>query len=263
MQEVRTVLLDIDGVLVVSWRALPGAVEALEQLRAAGLGIRLLTNTTSRTRAQIAGSLRDAGFAVAPEEILTATAATAAYLKERHPGARCLLLNQGDVREDLDGVTLVDGEAEDDREPDVVVLGGGGPVFDYQALNRVFGHLQRGAALVAMQRSLSWQTDAGLQLDVGAFLLGLERAAGVGAAVVGKPAPEFFTAALTALDADAASSVMVGDDIETDVLAAQRLGITGVLVRTGKFRPAALDQASGTPDHVVDSIADVPGLVGA
>ncbi|MBG0850924.1 HAD-IIA family hydrolase [Streptomyces spinoverrucosus] len=270
MDSVRAVLIDIDGVLTVSWQPLPGAVEALREIRDAGLPVALVTNTTSRTRASIAGTLADAGFAVTAEDILTAPAVTAAYLAERYPGARCALLNSGDIREDLEGVTLVDdtdaegagGAGGAGASVDVVVVGGAGPEFTYTALNRAFGHLQRGARLVAMHRNLYWRTKDGLQLDTGAFLAGLERAARTEAEVTGKPSAAFFEAALGRLGVGAGEAVMVGDDIESDVLAAQRAGVTGVLVKTGKYLPETHRSADGTPDHVVDSFADVPSLLG-
>ncbi|MDR3080551.1 MAG: HAD-IIA family hydrolase [Streptomyces sp.] len=257
MDSVRAVLIDIDGVLTVSWRPLPGAVEALWEIRDRGLAVVLLTNTTSRTRASIAGTLAAAGFPVAAEDILTAPAVTAAYLADHCPGARCSLLNSGDIQEDLVGVRVV----EDDAVPDVVIVGGAGPEFDYAALNRAFGHLQQGARLVAMHRNLYWRTDRGLQLDTGAFLLGLEKAARTEAEVTGKPSPAFFETALARLGVGADRVLMVGDDIESDVLAAQRVGITGVLVRTGKYLPEVHRAASGEPDHVLDSFADLPALL--
>ncbi|MFB9536330.1 MULTISPECIES: HAD-IIA family hydrolase [Streptomyces] len=260
MESVRAVLIDIDGVLTVSWRPLPGAVQALREIREAGLAVLLVTNTTSRTRASIAGTLADAGFPVSAEDILTAPAATAAYLAEHCPGARCALLNSGDIEEDLDGVTLVDA-ADTGTVPDVVLVGGAGPEFGWAALDRAFGHLQRGARLVAMHRNLYWRTDEGLRLDSGAFLAGLEQAARVEAEITGKPARAFFEAALARVGAGAGEAVMVGDDVESDVLAAQRAGVTGVLVRTGKFQPEALRAADGTPDHVIDSFADLRALL--
>ncbi|MFF0425121.1 TIGR01458 family HAD-type hydrolase [Streptomyces sp. NPDC004520] len=258
MEGIRAVLVDVDGVLTVSWKALPGAVRAMEQLRAAGLAVALVTNNTSRTRAVIASRLAGLGFPVGAEDVLTAPAATAAYLREHFPGARCLLLNSGDVRDDLAGVTLVDeGDAE------VVVLGGAGSEFGYEALNRVFRQLRGGARLVAMHRNLYWRTDTGLDLDTGAFLEGLEKAARTEAEVTGKPAPAFFASALAHLGVEASEALMVGDDVESDVLAAQRSGITGVLVKTGKYLPETHCDASGTPDHVLDSFADLPALLGA
>src|SRR5690242_16201355 len=160
MATVEAVLIDIDGVLTVSWRALPGAVEAMAQLRRTGLAVRLVTNTTSRTRAWMATRLSAQGFPVHPEDILTAPGLTAHYLHEAYPGARCLVLNSGDLSNDLPGITVVSGDQDD---VDVVVLGGAGPEFGYEALNRVFHHLQRGAALVAMNRNHYWATDDGLR----------------------------------------------------------------------------------------------------
>ncbi|MEV8567259.1 HAD-IIA family hydrolase [Streptomyces sp. NPDC051322] len=259
MVPVRAVLIDIDGVLTVSWKALPGAVEALQRIRTAGPAITLLTNTTSRSRASIAHALAAEGFAVDAQDILTAPAATAAYLTEHYPGARCSLLNSGDIRDDLSDVTLLD---EDDTVPDVAIVGGAGPEFDHIALNRVFGHLQQGARLVAMHRNLYWRTDRGLQLDTGAYLIGLERAARTEAEITGKPAAAFFETALARLGVRPDQALMVGDDIESDVLAAQRAGLTGVLVKTGKYLPETHEAASGTPDHVLESFADLPALLG-
>ncbi len=180
------------------------------------------------------------------------------WFRYHHPGARCLLLNSGDISEDLTGLDL----AQVGEPPvDVVLVGGAGPEFSYQALNQAFSHLQRGARLVAMHRGLYWRTSEGLQLDTGAFLAGLEQAAATKADVVGKPAAAFFAAALAHLGADAAHTVMTGDDIETDVLAAQRHGLTGVLVKTGKYLPRTHHSASGTPDHILGSFASLPGLL--
>ena len=210
-----------------------------------GTATGLVTNTTSRPRASIAAALGEAGFPVTAADILTARVIAAAYLREHYPGARCLLLNSGQIGEDLARVTLA---GLDDGGPvDVVLVGGAGEEFSYAALNRAFGYLQGGAALVAMHRGLYWRTSEGLQLDSGAFLAGLEEAAGIQAEVVGKPATAFFDAALAHLGAGAADTVVVGDDIETDVLAAQRRGLTGVLVKTGKYLPSTHRAATGTP----------------
>ncbi|MFE6171181.1 HAD-IIA family hydrolase [Streptomyces sp. NPDC056464] len=262
MGSVRAVLIDIDGVLTVSWQPLPGTVEALREIRESGLGVALVTNTTSRTRASIARTLADAGFPVSAEDVLTAPAVTAAHLAEHWPGARCALLNSGDIAEDLMGVTLVGEDEDGDATPDVVVVGGAGPEFGYAALNRAFGYVRQGARLVAMHRNLYWRTAQGLQLDTGAFLAGLEKAARVEAEITGKPSAAFFEAALAHVGVRADEAVMVGDDIESDVLAAQRAGVTGVLVRTGKYLPQTHRAASGTPDHVIDSFADLPALLG-
>lgn len=256
----RALLIDIDGVLVTSWVALPGAADALRIIREADVPVRFLTNTTSRTRSEITASLNAAGFDVDADEVLTAAAAAAAYLRRVHPGARCMMLNAGDVSADLPGVRLVVPEVRA-RDIDVVILGGAGEEFSYSAMNRALAGVLEGAALVAMHRNLLWRTSAGLQLDTGAYVVGLERASGVAATVVGKPAPAMFEEALVSLGVEAREAAMVGDDLDSDVRAAQRLGITGVQVRTGKFRAAKLD-GGDAPDVVLDGFADVPAWLG-
>ena len=258
MQRIGAVLIDIDGVLTVSWEPISGAVAAVEYLRAAGIPLALVTNTTSRSRASIAAALATAGFLVTTSDILTAPAIAAGYLRQHYPGARCLLLNSGDIGTDLTGVSLA---GDDDAGVDVVLIGGAGPEFSYQALNRAFGRLQAGARLVAMSRGMYWRTGNGLQLDSGAFVVGLEQSAGITAEVVGKPAEGFFNAALAYVGVPAQDALMIGDDIDNDVLAAQRCGLTGVLVKTGKYQTRTHSGAATAPDHVLDSIADLPRLL--
>lgn len=257
MAAIPGVLLDIDGVLTVSWQPLPGAVAAVAALRAQGLPLRFLTNTTSRTREAIAYTLREAGFEVQTAEILTAAAATAAYLRARHPGARCWLLCSGDVTADLEGVTLVN----EDSPADVVVIGGAVPEFTYQRCNHAFRLLRDGARLVVMHRNLLWKTAGGIDLDSGAYIAGLEQAAVVAATVVGKPALAFYQAALADLCVPAAAAVMVGDDVQADIGGAKEAGIAAVLVCTGKFRESDLGGAVLKPDAVLDSVAGLPGWI--
>jgi HAD superfamily hydrolase (TIGR01458 family) len=249
------VLLDIDGVLTVSWEPLPGAVETVAWLRAHEVPFRLITNTTTHTRAALAATLGQAGIEVAADEIVTAVVATAAFLREAHPGARAIVLSDGDARADLEGIELVE-----DRS-DVVVLGGAYEGFDYPTMNRLFRMLMDGAELVAMHRNLYWRTAQGWQLDGGAYVAALEEATGRRATVCGKPAAAYFGSALAQIGVAAGRAAMVGDDVENDVLGAQAAGLTGVLVRTGKFRAEDLRRANGEPDVVLGSIADLPGLL--
>lgn len=258
MATIKGALIDIDGVLTVSWHALPGTAAAMSRLRRSGVELRLVTNTTSRTRSWMATRLAAQGFQVHPEDILTAPGLTARYLGDRYPDARCLVLNSGDLSNDLPGVRVVGPDA---KEVDVVVLGGAGPEFGYDVLNRVFTHLQNGAALVAMNRNYYWATEDGLRLDTGTFLAGLEAASGVTATMTGKPAATFFEAALDHLGSGPEGVIVVGDDVDSDVRGGQQAGLRGVLVRTGKFLPRDLERTDPAPDHVIDSFVDLPDLV--
>jgi HAD superfamily hydrolase (TIGR01458 family) len=250
------VLLDIDGVLAVSWKSLPGAAETLGWLAEQGIPYRLVTNTSSRSRRQIAELLGEAGVEVEPSAILTAVSSAARYLDERYRGAACLVVNEGSLGEDLEGIEIVEaGRAT------VVLLGGAGPSVGYPELDAVFKLAADGVPVVALHRNTRYQTADGPALDMGAFIIGLEAAAGIEIPIVGKPAPEFFQAALDDLAVGAADALVVGDDIGSDVRGAQAVGITGVLVRTGKFRPSDLDGDGEAPDHLIDDIGQLPGLL--
>jgi ribonucleotide monophosphatase NagD (HAD superfamily) len=120
--------------------------------------------------------------------------------------------------------------------------------------------LMDGAALIGMHRNMYWRTKEGLQLDGGAFIVGLEEATGRKAVICGKPSPTFFHEAVRMVGTPLERTAMVGDDIVNDVLGAQAAGLVGILVRTGKFMPTDLEPPSNKPDHVIDSIADLPGL---
>ena len=257
LDHIDGLLLDMDGVLGVSWTPLDGAAAAVTRLHAAGVPLRVLTNTTALPQPRFGEVLREAGFPFADDDILTASVLAGAWLREQRPGARVFLLGDAQA-EDLAGVELVGL----DEAPDVVLVSGADESFCFETFNRVLAALRGGAELVAMHRNLFWMTRRGEKLDAGAYLLGLEAATGLEAVVLGKPAASAFRAGLDALGLPAERVAMVGDDVENDVLAAQALGITGVLVRTGKFREDQLARASGTPDHVVGSILDVPELLG-
>ena len=254
--DIDGLLIDIDGVLTVSWEPIEGAPDALVAVRASGVPLRFATNTTTRTRAEVATLLGHAGMPVDADEILTAPAATAAHLRRQHPGARVFLLNTGDLSADLEGIDLVE------RGPaDVVVIGGAGVDFTHQQLNEAFRLILDGAAFVAMHRNVYWRTAAGLELDTGAYVRALEEATGVEPTVLGKPSPDFFAAGVAELGVDADRAAMVGDDLHNDVLGAQHAGLRGVLVRTGKFRAQVLDASDERPDAVIDSFADLPRLL--
>jgi HAD superfamily hydrolase (TIGR01450 family) len=264
------VLFDIDGVLVTSWEPIDGAAECLARLAADQVACAYLTNTTTRTRRQIAELLSDAGMAVSADEVITAAVLTADYVRDRYPDARCFLVNSGQIHEDMPGIDVVSSADFDGprapEAPDVVLLGGAGPEYSHLTLSWVYDWMAQGVPVVAMHRSTSWSTTDGLRIDTGMYLLGMEETSGRKATAVGKPAPAGFLAAAARLGVDPEEMVMVGDDLNNDVLAAQVVGMTGVLVRTGKFRQDTLDRWAADefamqPNHVIDSVADLPALL--
>jgi HAD superfamily hydrolase (TIGR01458 family) len=248
------ILLDIDGVLMVSGEPIAGAAAAVRRLRADGHRLRFVTNNTTRARATLAEELREIGVDLHDEELQTTAVAAAHALA----GKRVLALTMHAVVDDLAGVDLVGEDAE------AVLIGGADEtletnvVFSYANLARAFHELEAGAELYCLHKNRWWQTRRGPLLDTGAFVAGLEYAADVEATVLGKPSPAYFAAAVEALDADPGMTWMVGDDIESDIAGAQRFGLQTILVRTGKFRPDTVERGSVMPEAIVSSVAQLP-----
>ena len=249
------ILLDIDGVLHVSGEAVPGGPDAVRALRDGGHRLRFVTNNTTRARSVLAGELQSIGFDLESEDITTTPLAAGSLLQ----GKRVLALVMSSIRNDLaECVELVEHGA------DAVLLGGAdeseetAEIFSYGRLNQAYAELREGARLVCLHKNKWWQTSRGPMLDSGAFVAGLEYAAEVDATVLGKPSPQYFGAALEALDADPALAWMVGDDIEEDIAGAHLHGMRTILVRTGKFHPDDVERARVQPDAIISSVAQLP-----
>ena len=214
------VLLDIDGVLYVGDEPIEGARDALSQLREMGGGMRLVTNTTSRSRRVVSEHLRELGFDISIEEVLTPAAMAVSHCRERGYESVELIVSDG-LREDLAPFAgSRSGEAVD-----AVILGDVGEAFTAELLNRAFRLIMDGAELIALQHNRYWRRADGLALDVGAYAAALEYATRREAVVVGKPAEAFFDAAVADMGLERA--VMVGDDLEADVGARWTPGCRG------------------------------------
>jgi HAD superfamily hydrolase (TIGR01458 family) len=248
------ILLDVDGVFHVSGEPIAGGADAVSRLRAAGHRLRFVTNSTTRARSTLAEELRSMGIELDDEELQTTPRAAATVLA----GRRVLALTMHAIVGELEGVELVGEDAE------AVLVGGADEtpetnlVFSYMNLARAFHELEGGAQLYSLHKNRWWQTKHGPLLDAGAFVAGLEYAADTEAIVLGKPSTAYFEAALQALDADPNMTWMVGDDIDSDIGGAQGHGMRTVLVRTGKFRPDAVEAGRVRPDGIISSIAQLP-----
>ena len=256
MMTFRALLIDLDGVVYEDETLVPGAQETLAWISAQAIPHAFLTNTTSQPRRALVAKLARLGVSAAAEQIVTPALAAADWLRRRAPGAAALFVPAA-TRADFAGVPVLADDVEHGAAS--VVIGDLGTDWTFAALNRAFRLLMadRAAPLIALGMTRYWRATDGLRLDAGPFVSALEQATDRRAVVLGKPARAFFEMALRTVHCAAAETVMVGDDIVTDVGGAHGAGIRGVLVRTGKFREA--DLASGIAvDAVLDSIADLP-----
>jgi HAD superfamily hydrolase (TIGR01458 family) len=218
----------------------------------------MVTNTTSRSRAMLVERLRGYGFEAEPEELFTATVA-GSVLALAAGYRRIAPFIQEPALDDLAELELVGGtSSRGGAAPEAVIVGDLGERWSYGLLQEAFEYLMEGAALIALSKDRYWLNGDRLALDAGPFVIALEFATGTTAQVAGKPSPSFYAAALQSLGIRSADSVaMVGDDVWSDVEGAQRAGLQGWLVRTGKFRESALRESAVLPDRILDSIAEL------
>jgi HAD superfamily hydrolase (TIGR01458 family) len=250
------VLLDLDGVVYVGEQPVPGAAAAVDWLAREGIPYCFLTNTTSRPRQAIVDKLAGLGISASADRLLTPAVAAVAWLRHHNVTRPAVFAPDATAAEFAELDPLPDGV---EHGAGAVVIGDLGDGWDFPTLNRALRLLMSDAAvpLVALGMTRYWRAEDGLRLDAGAFVRALEYAADRTAVVVGKPDPAFYGSAVEALGVEADQVLMIGDDIHTDVAGAQRAGLTGVLVRTGKFSASDLS-GDVSPDAVLDSVADLP-----
>ncbi len=252
----RAALIDLDGVVYEGEHVVAGAAEAVAWFQERGAPHLFLTNTTSRPRRALVDKLAKLGIETDTDHIFTPPAAATRWLAEHAPGPAALFVPEATAAEFGD-TPLLASDAESGAA--AVVLGDLGEGWDFPTLNRAFRLLlaEPRPALVALGMTRYWRAADGLRLDVAPYVKALEHASGARAVVLGKPAPEFFRAGLARVDCAPPEAVLIGDDIVGDVQGAQRVGLQGLLVRTGKFRESDL-AGQIQPDAVLDSIADFP-----
>ncbi|XP_019635548.1 PREDICTED: phospholysine phosphohistidine inorganic pyrophosphate phosphatase-like [Branchiostoma belcheri] len=255
--DIQGVLLDISGVLYDSGAtggvAIPGSVEAVTKLKQSGLSVRFCTNETQCTRDHLVAKLSGLGFQVTREEVFSPAPAACLVLKDRN--LRPHLLIHPDCQPEFEGV--------DCSNPNCVLIGDATDEFSYKNLNEAFRVLVglQDPILISMGKGRYYKETDGLTLDVGVFMKALEYACDVEAEVVGKPAKAFFLAALQDMGVQPQQAMMVGDDVVNDIGGAQSVGMLGLQVRTGKYRPEDEHHPTVHPDGFVDNLKQAVDLL--
>ncbi len=255
LSSMKGILFDLDGVLYIGSRAIEGAVEAIGKIRDSGIPCRFVTNTSTFSLVSLQQKINAFGFSIPANEIISAPQATLLYLKHQQDPV-CRLLLADDVKKDFKGFR------QSDTAANYIVIGDIGDAWSYQLLNEIFNCLMNGAKLIAIHKNRFWQTEHGLQMDIGGFIDSLEYTSGVKAMIIGKPSPDFFQIALDDLGLKPSEAFIVGDDIDVDVGGGQQFGLKGVLVKTGKYRQSYAEVSTVKPDFLIDSIVVLPSLLG-
>lgn len=270
LEGVRGFLLDLDGVIVVAGRLIPGAADAIAALEGRGMPYRIVTNTSAVSRETLSRWSGRLGAPIPPARFESALSASAAWTARAYPDGPLYVLASDDAKREFAGQRLLshDEAAAAGATAAAVVIGDSPEEATFDNLNRAFRLIRNGATLVGMHRNPWWLTPEGPTLDSGSFVVGLEFATETRARVIGKPSRTFFAQAVQDLrkvagrDLARRDIAMVGDDVRSDIRAAQRAGLRGILVLSGKHgeadvEAAARERGGRRPDAIASDLAAV------
>lgn len=255
------VIFDLDGTVYRGHQLIPGARQTIEWLRRQAYPIVFVSNKPLQSRADYAAKLTRLDIPTHPDEVINSSLVLTHYLTREMPGITLFAIGEPPLLEELAaaGFRLSENPGEID-----VVVASFDRTFDYRKLNIAFQALRRGARFLATNADATCPVAEGEIPDAGAVIGALEGCSKRQVELVaGKPSPLIVEVALERLDRPASQCLMVGDRLETDILMGQRAGMTTALVLSGVSQRADLAHAPVQPDYVLESIAQVPGLIGS
>jgi NagD protein len=250
--EIRSWLMDMDGVLVHEERAIPGADRFLARLRELGLPFLLLTNNSIYTQRDLAARLRASGLEVPEESIWTSALATAGFLRDQRPGGSAFVVGEAGLTTALHEV----GYTLTERSPDYVVLGETRS-YSLQRITQAIRLIANGARFIATNPDATGPTPDGPLPATGSVAALISRATGVDPYFVGKPNPLMMRSALNFIDAHSETTAMIGDRMDTDIVSGLEAGLQTILVLTGTTSSSEVERFPYQPSRVVESVADL------
>jgi NagD protein len=250
-------LMDMDGVLVREENVIPGAERFIARLAELGRPFLVLTNNSIYTRRDLAARLRLSGLDVPEEAIWTSALATARFLEDQRPGGTAYVIGEAGLTTALyqSGYTLTE------RDPDYVVLGET-RTYSFERITQAIRLIERGARFIATNPDATGPSPDGPLPATGSVAALISRATGVAPYYVGKPNPLMMRSALNALEAHSETAAMVGDRMDTDIVAGLEAGMEAILVLTGISTREAAERFPYRPSRIVDSIAELVGELG-
>jgi NagD protein len=249
--------MDMDGVLIREEHPIPGAAEFLTRLRELDLPFLVLTNNSMYTRRDLSARLALDGLIVPEDRIWTSALATADFLESQRPGGTAFAVGEAGLLTALHSI----GYTLTEREPDYVVLGET-RTYSFERIAQAIRLVAAGARFIATNPDPTGPTPDGPLPATGSVAALISRATGVDPYFVGKPNPLMMRSALNALDAHSETTAMVGDRMDTDIVAGLEAGMDTVLVLTGVTQRAEAEAFPYRPSRIVESIADLVAELG-
>lgn len=252
MEATKSYITDMDGVLVSGQTIIPGADQFLQRLKARGTKYLVLTNNPMYTPLDLAHRLRTTGLDIPPERIFTSAMATARFLSAQRPGGTAFVIGESGLTEAIHNA----GYVITDHDPDYVVLGETAS-YNLPLITRAIRLIVGGARFIATNPDSSGPSEGGVVPACGALAALIEKASGVSPFFVGKPNPLMMRTALNYLDVHSENTVMVGDRMDTDIIAGVESGMETILVLTGVTRREDVARYPYQPTYIVESVADI------
>jgi NagD protein len=248
----KNYLIAIEGVLVTSDQKIRGADRFIRRLYEMGLKFLLLTNNSRRTPYETADTLQKLGLPVLAENIFTSSLATARYLQAQKPGGTAFVIGEQGLLSALEEV----GYQISDQNPDYVILGGSNR-HSFEDISRAVNLIQEGAKFICTNPDRAGHSQGKVAPATGAMAALVEAASGISPFFIGKPNPFMIRSALNCLGVHSEDTVMVGDNMETDIIAGLESGMQTILVLSGETRLEDLGRYAYMPTHVIHSVADL------
>jgi len=255
---IKGILSDIDGTLYFKGAPVPGAIEAVEILREKGIKLLFFTNTDSKTPKNVYKSLIDYGFQVKEEEIFTPIIALKEFLTDK-THAKLYFVTTEEVKKEFQEFHDVRGS----EVADYVIVGDFRDNWDVNRLNEAFRYVIKHKAVLLGTQGNKYYLDVNGEpvIDTGSFVHMIANAANVKPTIFGKPSKDYFLQALKKLNLTSEDIIVVGDDIETDILGAQNANLRGILVKTGKGQFYNSSEGTIIPYKVIDSFSSLTELL--
>lgn len=250
--DIKSWLTDMDGVLVHENQALPGAVELIEEWTAAGNEYLVLTNNSTYTPRDLSARLHNSGLEVPEERIWTSALATADFLAAQKPGGSAYVVGEAGIITALHEQNFIMTE----RNPDFVVVGET-RTYSFEQVTTAIRLIDQGARFVATNPDATGPTPDGVVPATGAIAALMSKATGKAPYIVGKPNPMMFRSALNRIGAHSEDTGMIGDRMDTDIIAGMEAGLHTILVLTGITTEKDLEQFPFRADEVVSGVDEL------
>lgn len=252
MDNIKNYLIDMDGVILRGTTLIPGAAEFVQRLRAQGIPFLILTNNSQYTARDLHVRLSYMGLDVPPEAIFTSALATAQFLHSQRPGGRAYAIGESGLTTALHDI----GYILTDQEPEYVVLGET-TAYSFERITRAIRFVTAGARFIATNPDVMGPGEGGIVPATGAVAALISAATGVKPYFIGKPNPLMMRTALRTIEAHSEESVMIGDRMDTDIVAGTESGLRTILVLSGVTKREEVERFPYRPTWIMESVADI------